>query len=213
MQITRKILTALLLLSIVVLSAQDMDTLTDGMGRILTDGMGRILVSSGPVNYPNDVAPSFNILEEWDWDGETLGDWTDAEMTTWGASATGFWTHNEPPDYMWSIVTDTINGTISNAMRTKHVADDINRLAEMRRSLPSSYDTIFSSVNIKFGKNWTSSTGKSHGLRTILGANCFDDSDGTLVASNFKEGGSFYPYNYEHTLAQPSCPTHQASRT
>ena len=54
MQITRKILTALLLLPIVVLSAQDMDTLTDGMGRILTDGMGRILVSSGPVNYPND---------------------------------------------------------------------------------------------------------------------------------------------------------------
>ena len=206
----RTVILSSILIFCSVLQAQY--TVTDGSGNVLTNGSGYRLVTAGPVHYVTQAEEeeefAGTIFEDWDWEGETLGAWTDEEILTFGADEDmGFNTHNEPPDYLWWIVSETINGVTSNAMRTKHVANETDRPAEFRRNLTASHDTLFSSWNMKFSDNWTSSGGaKNHGLRSYISSGCPGGDAGFSAYSYTKLGGTHYPYFYEHTVAQPSCP-------
>ncbi len=220
MQITRKILTALLLLPFVVLSAQDMDTLTDGMGRILTDGFGRILVSSGPVSYPNDATPSYTIFAQWDFEDRTLGvfDVDSFQNYFYQSDNSSAWMDGD------SIVMDEINGVATKVYQIEQESGQIDRgvqgksfLANTQISGRTAADKseVYFTYNFKFGENFAvAGNGK---LPNIMhtpdpGVNdCPDDDEGFWDGLLFKDGNRISDFYYEHSAGHPGeggfCPT------
>ena len=149
----------------------------------------------------------FDIFNTWDFETEDVGWWEDNDIQSY------FTPYDETRDnlhntdtHSWFIVTDTINET-KNLQRyhwydADHPSTQI--APEIHAGWGSTHEEIYVSYDYQQGVNWSAQDGGK-----IPGMYCTDrvypremePGEGWINKLNFKEGGTFNLYMYDHTYS------------
>ncbi len=147
-----------------------------------------------------DTSESFTIYKTWDFEGESVGHWTNVEIRAYFVNYNRDYLHNTAQQ-SWYIVTDTINATKNLQRRHWYDANQPTSLItpEITIWLDDSYEEIYFSWDYQQGINWTATDeAKVPGPRTQIGA-ALGSGYGFIQALNAKKGGIHTTYHYDQT--------------
>ena len=151
----------------------------------------------------------FTIYNSWDFETETLGDWTDAEIESY-FDVIDNESNNEPPVYRSIIVTDTINGTATKVLEIVNLANEVYGF-QLDIDLDTDYNELYLTYNWKFSEEFNSTHGGKltglGGLPDYEGGNCPVSGQGFRAHNIFKWGQTISSYHYDRTPGEyPYCP-------
>jgi hypothetical protein len=138
----------------------------------------------------------FTFYNIWDFENESLGEYTDAEI----AEDFNYTLLNS--HHAVNIVNETINGTQTQVLRITQHANTVNDGLEINVNLESDYNEIYLSYDFKFSKEFNSTAGgKLPGLGGLpdFGATCPSGSQGFRVHNMFMRAGKIISYHYDRT--------------
>ena len=138
---------------------------------------------------------SFTIYNEWDFDDESLGDYS-TEISNDFSVVSLYWEENT------DIVYDTIDGVRTKALKVTQTAGVMDQGLQLDAALGADYDEVYLTYNVKFTSNWAWLEGKLPGLsgRPFPTINYpAEPDDGFISISLFKEAGRMTTFNYDHS--------------
>jgi hypothetical protein len=144
---------------------------------------------------------AFNVIESWDFESETVGTYTEAEIAE-DFNPQTLRNHN-----CTEIAVDSINGVATKVLKVNEYANVLNWGFECTHLLDQGYDELYFSYNVQFSPNFNSTSGGKlpgffGGDVTFTALNCPDEeTEGPVCKIHFKKGGLFYTYHYDFTGA------------
>jgi len=152
----------------------------------------------------------FTVYNSWDFNEETLGEYTNAEIHEdfnieydWAEDMMYLLFNNLAIGAGANIVNDTINGLPSKAMRITNLADELWHGFEMVVDLENDYDELYVSYNWKFSNEFNSTEGgKLPGLGGLpnFGSACPTSGEGFRAHNLFGRAGALYSYHYDRSV-------------
>jgi hypothetical protein len=157
-----------------------------------------------------DPLAEFEILEYWDFEDQTLGQFTEAEIESYFSGASAY--IDEGHEDKLTITTEHLNGDATNkALQLTYPAETVSQLYfwDFPLNSGSGYNEVYVSMNIKYGKDdltgWSSTAGgKNFGIKGYpwnawTGEGGEPDTDeGFYVMPMFVSSGVFTHYYYNH---------------
>jgi hypothetical protein len=154
-----------------------------------------------------DPLADFEILEYWNFEDQTLGQFTEAEIESYFSGSTAY--IDSGHEDKLNIVTESMNGDVSNkALQLTYPAETYSQLYFWDYPLNngSGYSDIWISMDIKYGDddltNWSSSGGgKNFGIKGTPWNFLLEEpgeDEGFYVVPQFLMGGQLSHYYYNH---------------
>ncbi len=158
---------------------------------------------STPISSEAAPESQFTIIQEWDFEGEQLGGWSDGEITAYFTDGiTNFNSHNEVGDTISHIVVDNINGVATQVLRFKHRQGEpgvggVGEGFQMIARNPNDFTELYWSYNFRDGVNMNSNAGgKMPGFRGTQSTDCpIVSGSGYLAMLLFKRVGAISSYH------------------
>jgi lysophospholipase L1-like esterase len=155
----------------------------------------------GQIPLPSD----FTVYNNWDFETEALGEWTNAEILNYFNVSEVFYPHGNA-----SIVGDVINGETTKVLRMNHAAMQTGDGFEINVKLDDDYNELWLSYNWKFDPEFNSTHGgKLPGLggspvNWASDLSCPTGSEGFRAHNLFEYSGWIVSYHYDRTTG--TCP-------
>jgi hypothetical protein len=146
------------------------------------------------------LSAQFNVINSWNFENQATDLYTSAEV------AGDFNVYNNYMHGKEYIVNDIINGQTTKVLKALHDADEYYDGFQLNAWINSSrtaYREVYMTYNIKFGKEWNSTTGgKLPGIRSFPPISVPPATDqGFYAAPMFKQAGTMIAYHYDRTIS------------
>jgi hypothetical protein len=146
---------------------------------------------------------NFTIYNSWDFESETLGEYTEAEIRDDFSTMPSHYRGHLQNHNTTYIVDDTINGVETQALRVTETGGALNYGLDLQTYLGQDYDEIYLTYNIKLSNNFNSTAGGKFpgflGFPTTPANLCPNVDSGFVCKPNFQQAGSIFSYHYDRT--------------
>ncbi len=168
-----------------------------------------------PALEPLEQRMLLTVFNQWDFEGETLGEYTTAEI---GEDFNGAYYSEQFPHSIWTnpvnpgsgdgnlctdIVNDTINGQSTKVLRVTQPANQLSSGFNMDVDLETDRDELWLSYNYKVNQEFCSTYGGKmcgiEGLPIVAAGEFIGPEDGFVNKLMFNSGGRLHTYHYDRT--------------